>query len=667
MSIKHASSDLNKGEIIRSFQTNVNFKFLSLVAYLTLIFALHRALSFSSLLPWSVDGSSIGWFDKFKIFFVGFLSDFWVALLLALLSVILVSFVSMLQLFRNDRVGLWIHSGTLLSVGFLTSIHQAYVEFFRFQLVPFHLSYLLDTSFIAANSQSLMGIRSSALLGLTILFTFCFNRIPSNQSWLSIIGVLMFGAIAHNRNIYWRVQWFIPDPLQVHYLERLYLNISQNNTPRALNEGEWSSLIKSMNYLGQFNAANPLDILSVLAPPNPTNLDPVVRIFRSEFRQKIQAGKKPVIMVVLLESLRPSETGLYSSSPQSLTPNLDQIASKGFTFLKAYSTGSVTRGGQEAVLCGLQSHRNHSLMRGGILFQYPSCLFNEFTGKGDTFWYHGGDARFDNQLQFWQSQKVKDTLVSDDFPASAARTSWGVGDLTFLSETSKHIAKKRLLTPYNYLFGSVLTISNHIPWDIPADLPQTKLSEPPFTLGKHPSHQSTAYLDYAIGKFVDNLKELSIWENSIVIFLSDHGTSLPPFNNIYEDHQNKELMLYSHIVYIISGGLTEQIISREENIETKINTVTSQSSVAPFIADLIEHSSSIENTSSFSKLLMLAEHPFSKRRERPIISTLEETLFSPENNRSWKIAEINAGKENNDLEVLYYRAIIQMYNTPEIK
>jgi len=644
------------------------FKFPELVVALTLIFNLHRALSFANLLPTDDGGGDrLHIFERSKIFFVGFLSDFWISNLLALLafafSLTLAHFTPRKNLVKNS----WMCPLIILGVGFMAALHQGYVEFFRFQLVPFHLSYLIDLSFLAANGKSMAETNSIVILCFSALFAFLITRPTQPLPRVFAPMVLVLGLLAHNRNIHWRVQWFIPDHLQVNFLENLYFHLSKRSTPEPLRPHEWKRLLSSLNNNAIPNSQDPFQILNALSPqlPRLPDLHPIALELRNEFKQAVLEGKKPLLLIVLLESLRPSEMGFFATPSRSLTPHLDAIASRGISFKNAFATGSVTRGGQEAVLCGLPSQRNFSLMRGGILFKYPSCLFSYIKDSAETFWYHGGDGRFDNQLKFWKSQGVHDTLVSANFPTSIPKTSWGIGDITFLETVAQRLRDKKQSTSKPYLFGSALTISNHIPWDIPTDLPADLLKTSPFNKGWHPSHISTSYTDFAIGQFEARLRENALWEDSIIVLISDHGTSLPPYNNIYNQSKSPSLMLLSHIAYIVSGGIPEKILKRMRANQMEFTNVLSQASVATFFLDLIQYSES-KSEHQPKVLPMMADHPFALKNYLPILSVVEDRVFSPLSQRSWPLADIVSKSNTDDIEILYFRATIQLFNTPHL-
>ena len=110
-------------------------------------FLLHRFLTyplvFGSIEPGTLEGT--------KAFFVGCLSDVWVAYLWAAVIGLAYGTLSFLGMQNGARLVMLM---LLTLVGVAAAMHVAYIEFFHFQIVPFHLRYLFDPEFVAANGSS---------------------------------------------------------------------------------------------------------------------------------------------------------------------------------------------------------------------------------------------------------------------------------------------------------------------------------------------------------------------------------------------------------------------------------------------------------------------------------------------------------------------------------
>src|SRR5690606_31647020 len=143
------------------------------------------------------------------------------------------------------RARIFIPVCALVLATFGLCAHQGYVEFFKFQLEPFHLRYVTDWQFVTSNSGSFWELSNFLLLGisaLTIWALFFNSTWPSGlkfAAW-SFGGVVALSLFAHNRNIRYRVQWFIPENLQTNVLETLYLRGKSRASGKNLTPSDYA-------------------------------------------------------------------------------------------------------------------------------------------------------------------------------------------------------------------------------------------------------------------------------------------------------------------------------------------------------------------------------------------------------------------------------------------
>jgi phosphoglycerol transferase MdoB-like AlkP superfamily enzyme len=566
---------------------------------LLLVFALHRLLAWPHLSGLSGEPSTIAWRDAVT----GLLSDVWIASLLTL------PFWAF-EFFSNRRIRvtqriiapIWV-----LAWGLLTAAHQNYVEFFKFQILPFHVSYLVDDSFILANSWSLLNPSSSVIAGLALglaYWTYSAKRNKRRLKTLSmLIVMLILSLTAHTFNIRWRVNWFVIEPLQNNYIEALYSNYSNKPQLKSLSESERQ---KFQNVTKQENA------LAATANGNP---DPFVAAIKSEVNRVIKSKSPVIIGIILAESLREADTGPRSSDHLSLTPALDQLQERGVKFTNFYSSGPVTRGGQEAAWCGTPSATNTSLMR-----SFPdaniNCLPALVRNRSDVkaLWLHGGDRRFDSQLLFWTHQGVSRFLTQDDFPPNTPATGWGVSDLALFDQSLLILEGAAKETGIKVLLPMILTVTNHIPWTIPRD---ATLDTRNF-IASHSSFRTVKYFDESLDLFIRGLKERNLWQHSIFVIAGDHGNLEPSWTNPYGSDPHRSHRLLSHVSLTLTGGLVERLRS-EGKVPPRIDHHTAQSQIAPFIAEVIDLK--LEKG--------MPDRPMFEVSPWPVTSDLNQFLFLP--------------------------------------
>lgn len=609
---------------------------------LFLISFLHRMLGANSLRVAQV--ASLG--DRILELIVGVWGDLWMSTVLAAPIFLFEMFSKKTRAIRITAV-LWLALWTIF-----TATHQGYVEFFRQQIIPFHLSYLFDSSFLAANNKTLVTFRPSLILFLGAFC--CFGLIVAKnksrtkrRAAVQFFLIVIIATIAHVENIKWRVQWFVPEALQTHYVERLFANLKSKHAPDKLTD-EQKSILTSKSGGSSTSAGDTLRIAASKIVDSEA-----LNNYQAKFAEISAQGHSPMIAVVVAESFRPADSGWTrdSSDPISLTPTTDALINKGVLFTNAYSTGPVTRGGQEAVWCGTPTATDTSLMRSFPLFKL-SCIPDRAQGlpNAETYWMHAGDSRFDSQLEFWLQHHVTHALKHDDFAKNTPATGWGMSDIALFAKAGEILSNsgapsKKILMPM------ILSVTNHIPWDLPSDAPGAikKLE------ASHESHRTTAYFDFALGQFVDSLKRNGQWQNTVLIVVSDHGVLEQVRNPSYKkDDPLKWESLASHINLVFSGGITEELVDQNK-LPNRVDLFASQAQVAPTIAKI----AGLATSDFLDTPLFAGPSPW------PVASDLNQYLFLPGEHQ--KIAkevvlsgDLNDLNDNARLAVLRYRAFLQM-------
>lgn len=610
--------------------------FLALALFL--LFSCHRIVAMEYLSP----QPSHHQLSALRVFLVGSLSDFWLSCLVSL--VIGPLHFGILKF--NPKFEAFSLGGIYLVALVFTMSHQNYVEFFRFQFVPAHLSYLGDLNFLSASVSELANFGPlivagpGLIIGILFMYLCRFTDFWQAQGAKVFGTVFILGIIAHNRNIHFRVQWFVPSELQVHFLERLYFHIKENPMPKPLSKFEVELLADRFNL--QRPVAGPSKSwLASLVYPKVSDANPSAEA--RKIKRSFEKHKNPIVVVVVLESLRTSEFGAYSLSPKpSITPYLDQFARDGLLFENAFSTGTVTRGGQEAVLCGYLGSRNTSMMKNRPDVQLP-CITEMVSGE--KFWFHGGKGEFDGQVDFWRQRGVTHTLTEADFAPAAAATPWGKSDLALFEKSVQQIQKLRVKFPEGPLLGMVLTLTNHTPWSLPKDAP-SELVRAAQELD-HGNFRTSLYGDFAFGKFIAAMKQARLWDRSLIIAVSDHGVSGNPY--FPQDQELGSLARQkSHIPLVLGGGLMQ-----ESGLSGKRwRPFVSQADIAPFLAWLFE------KDQQFMGELLLGQE-----RRRPVTVDLGNEIFLPELAKSYSRKQISAGTSHRDdskgvVALSYYRAVL---------
>ena len=261
--------------------------------------------------------------------------------------------------------------------------------------------------------------------------------------------------------------------------------------------------------------------------------------------------ERPNILWIIAEDLSPDLT-CYNHEA-ILTPNLDRLAARGMRFEKAFTTAPVCAPSRTALAVGMyQTAINAHHMR------YPDSLKNDLP-KGilplqEVFRRNG-----------YQAAMIKDPPANNKMDWSFT-TSFDKYDTYTWNDLSKD-------KPFFAVFNMRLT---HRPFerDTINPIDPSKVKLPPY----YPDHQvsredwgqyleSVQLMDGLVGQILNTVEEKGLDENTIVIFLGDHGRPMSRGkNNLYDSGMQIPLIMAAPessewLQYLPKGSKNNQLVS----------------------------------------------------------------------------------------------------------
>ena len=263
-------------------------------------------------------------------------------------------------------------------------------------------------------------------------------------------------------------------------------------------------------------------------------------------QENITNKSKKNIVFLYLEQIE--RTYLDDDVFPNLTPNLKKLEkeSVSFTNIDAPRATNWTIAGMAASQCGiplLTPIASENSMSGVDQFiPLANCIGDilkndnyelhyiggsdlDFAGKGNFYRSHGFDY-----VQGWY--ELQDVLNDKNY-----RSPWGIHDDELLSIVLKRIEK---LHKKNINFGIFsLTLDTHHPNGyISKSCKNNKYLD-----GKNPILNSVHCVDELVGKFVETFKSSSMYEDTILVLLSDHLALKNTATNMLKQNNRKNLFM----------------------------------------------------------------------------------------------------------------------------
>lgn len=223
---------------------------------------------------------------------------------------------------------------------------------------------------------------------------------------------------------------------------------------------------------------------------------------------------RPNVLVVIMEGCGANFVGAVGGA-ETVTPRLNQLAAEGIVFTQCYANSFRTDRGTVAILSGYPAFPDLSVMKIPAKSRTLPSIAASLKRVGyHTEFLYGGDKNFTNMNSYLLSTGYERTWGDTDFPPEVRRThAWGVTDSIVFDRLFEMVTAYSPTRPWH---TTLLTLASHEPWQVPYHrIPGDEVAN------------SMAYLDACIGRFVDRLKSTPLWDNTLLVFVADHGIGWP--------------------------------------------------------------------------------------------------------------------------------------------
>ncbi len=242
------------------------------------------------------------------------------------------------------------------------------------------------------------------------------------------------------------------------------------------------------------------------------------------------------VVLITIESYSAEFMKMYGNE-QNITPFLDSLATKSLVFTNLYAVGNRTVRGLEAVtLCFPPTAGESVVKRKDNKNKFSTGAI--FKQKGyDVKYMYGGDAFFDNMEDFFAGNNY-DIVDKKTFKPNEITFDniWGVCDEDIYNKAIKIMDKEAQSgKPF---FNHIMTVSNHRPFTYPngtIDIPGDSKSR----------DGGVKYTDYAMKRFFEMAKKQPWFNNTVFVIVADHCASSAGKTELPADKYRIPALIYS--------------------------------------------------------------------------------------------------------------------------
>ena len=230
---------------------------------------------------------------------------------------------------------------------------------------------------------------------------------------------------------------------------------------------------------------------------------------------------QPNIVLVICESFSMYKSSM-SGNPLNSTPYFNDLCKQGIFFDRCFSPTFGTARGVFAILSGIPDVQlsKFSTRNEQSLNQYT--IVNGFEGY-NKYYFLGGNSDFNNFKGFISN--INNVNIYDQAKSSAPPLNvWGISDKNLFLEADK--VMKAETKPF---FTIIQTSDNHRPYSIPKEDDDFKVpvynddSLKRYGFESQDEFAAFCYTDYCYKKFIETAKQSPYFNNTIFVFVGDHG------------------------------------------------------------------------------------------------------------------------------------------------
>lgn len=263
-------------------------------------------------------------------------------------------------------------------------------------------------------------------------------------------------------------------------------------------------------------------------------------------------AKEKNVIVLQLESFQ--NFLLYKEiNGKEITPNLNKFMNENIYFknmiIQSYST---TADSEHSAMSSL-----YPLENGMAFAQYSANEYDDFYGEYKesgyyTMYTHGNDGDFWNRNNVYGKLDIDELDFIENFDEDSTLINGWISDESLYNQVIKNVEKVN--KPF---FINIVSASSHTAFDLPGldnkyeyiDIDVGKFKDTYF--GNY--LEAVNYADNQFGKFIEQLKEKDLYDNSMIL--------------VYGDHYGMQMYNYEMLDYL------EEVDHKYNNVETEINYI----------------------------------------------------------------------------------------------
>jgi phosphoglycerol transferase MdoB-like AlkP superfamily enzyme len=289
------------------------------------------------------------------------------------------------------------------------------------------------------------------------------------------------------------------------------------------------------------------------------------------------SGPRPNIVLVICESFSAYKSSMWGN-PLNTTPFFNGLCTQGLFFDNCFTPAYGTARGVWATITGIPDvELNKTASRNPLMVDQHSII-NDFSGY-EKFYFLGGSASWANIRGLLTNNIHGLHLYEQDDYKSPKIDVWGISDKNLFLESNAVLGQQT--KPF---FAVIQTADNHRPFTIPEEDKKEfkEVNYPLDSLRKYgfdanDELNAFRFTDYCYQKFIEAARKQKYFDNTIFMFIGDHGIN-GNAGNMFPRAWSDEALTSYHVPLLFYAPKLLQ--------PQRLHSVASQVDVLPTLAGL---------------------------------------------------------------------------------
>lgn len=281
-------------------------------------------------------------------------------------------------------------------------------------------------------------------------------------------------------------------------------------------------VVDAFNYIGNKDNTKYKDYENMIFAYNQLQEEKNKEIIENNEYDGIAKGKN--VIVIQLESVQQFVVG-KTINGKEITPNLNKFLNENIQFTNMHASSYTTTADSEhSFITSTYPTENGEAFSRYYANTYDDIFYNYKKAGYKNIYVHGNNSYFWNREGVLSNIEIDEKIFIDDFKDTSEKINGFLSDELVYTQMVEKIEQYE--QEEETYFIDIISASSHTPFKLEGI--ENKEEKVSIDVGKYKDTafgnylEAINYMDYAFGIFIDKLKEIGVYDNTVILIYGDH-------------------------------------------------------------------------------------------------------------------------------------------------